>query len=55
MHKIILHQFFRSSNNRYNTVDSEDARSAMDRYEGYLRNQITSGLLHALPEGKKKG
>jgi hypothetical protein len=30
---------------RYNTVDSEDARSAMDRYEGFLRNQITSGLL----------
>jgi hypothetical protein len=40
---------------RYNTVDSEDARSAMDRYEGFLRNQITSGLLHALPEGKKEG
>jgi integrase len=40
---------------RYNTVDSEDARSAMDRYEGFLRNQITSGLLHDLPEGNKEG
>jgi integrase len=40
---------------RYNTVDSEDARTAMDRYEGFLRSQITSGLLHALPEGKKEG
>ena len=40
---------------RYNTVDSEDARFAMDRYEGFLRNQITSGLLHALPSAKKEG
>jgi|WetSurMetagenome_2_1015567.scaffolds.fasta_scaffold151041_3 hypothetical protein len=40
---------------RYNTVDSGDARFAMDRYEGWLRNQITSGLLHALPNAKKKG
>jgi len=34
---------------------SEDARSAIDRYEVYLRNQITSGLLHALPDTKKEG
>ena len=40
---------------RYNTVDSEDARFAMDRYEGFIRNQITSGLLHALPSAKKEG
>jgi len=40
---------------RYNTIDSEDARSAMDRYEGFLRSQITSGLLHALPEAIKEG
>jgi integrase len=40
---------------RYNTVDSEDARVAMNRYEGFLRNQTTAILLQALPEAKKEG
>jgi integrase len=40
---------------RYNTVDAEDARFALERYEGFMQRQITSGLLHALPEGRKAG
>jgi len=40
---------------RYNTVDAEDAGSALERYEGFKQRQITSGLLHALPEGRRVG
>ena len=40
---------------RYNTVDSEDARCAMNRFEGYLKNEITSGLLQDQADDKKKG
>ena len=38
----------------YNT-DSEDARFAMDRYEGFLRNQTTAIVRQAVPPGKKEG
>ncbi len=40
---------------RYNTVDAEDARSAMNRFEGYLKNEITSGLLQGQANDKTKG
>jgi len=40
---------------RYNPVDSKEARTAMSRFDGYLRNEITSGLLQGPPEGKKEG
>lgn len=40
---------------RYNTVDAEDARTAMARFEGFLQQQTTAILLQALPEAKKEG
>jgi len=40
---------------RYNTVDAEDARTAMARFEGFLQKQTTAILLQALPEAKKEG
>jgi integrase len=40
---------------RYNTVDAADARTAMNQFDGYLNNQITSGLLHGHSDEKKKG
>lgn len=40
---------------RYNTVDSEDARTAMMRFEGFLLQQTTAILLQAHPDAKKIG
>ena len=40
---------------RYNTVDAEDARCAMNRFDGYLKNEITSGLLQGQADDKTKG
>jgi hypothetical protein len=44
-----LARFTTAMFDRYNTVDSEDARVAMNRYEGFLRNQTT-----ASPSGSNK-
>ena len=40
---------------RYNTVDSADARSAMTQFETHLQNQTTAILLQGTTDAKKKG
>ena len=40
---------------RYNTVDSDDARSAMTQFETHLQNKVTAILLQGTIDEKNKG
>ena len=40
---------------RYNTVDSDDARCAMTQFEKHLQNQTTAILLQGATDEKNKG
>jgi len=40
---------------RYNTVDSDDARSAMTQFEKHLQDKVTAILLQGTMDEKNKG